>query len=57
MTDVTIGTTSARSSFFSYYPSQQAGHGDAGAHPRDVAETGGIEENLARMSKVNSTPD
>ena len=50
--DVTIGTTSARSSFFSYYATISKFATEMNAPVRiTVSETGGIEENIARMSK------
>ena len=50
--DVIAGTTSARSSFFAYYATTAKLLTQANAPVRlTVSETGGIEENLARMSK------
>ena len=52
MIDVIVGTTSARSSFFAYYATTAKLLTEAGSPVRlTVSETGGIEENLARMSK------
>lgn len=50
--DVAVGTTSARSSFFAYYATVSKLATEMNAPVRiTVSETGGIEENLARMSK------
>ena len=49
--DVAVGTTSARSSFFAYYATVSKLATEMSAPVRiTVSETGGIEENLARMS-------
>lgn len=50
--DVIAGTTSSRSSFFAYYATTAKLLTEAKSPVRlTVSETGGIEENLARMSK------
>jgi TRAP transporter TAXI family solute receptor len=50
--DVIAGTTSSRSSFFAYYATTAKLLSEANSPVRlTVSETGGIEENLVRMSK------